>query len=278
MNVNVIIFLFILSFALVNPIWNINGVRMWTAAQIYLYGALLYFVEGNRKGVFWILASVLFHFSFIFPIVIFLVYLVVPKNDVVLFVFFISTIFIVEFDIDIIDKIINYLPELFRLKLFPYLNPDYAIIVLEEKSSSSLHVVIANALSNWYLYIWATVIFFTRKKCFENFSTGNKLFNFALFLGGWSQIISFLPSGGRFLVISTACFYFVFVIVLTKIEQDSLHIKIAHWTVPLIIFLVLFNIRIGFDYIGILHLLGNPLIALFVEQQSPLIDYIKFIF
>jgi hypothetical protein len=48
---SLILSLFILGMALINPIWNINGARMWTAAQIFLFGCLLFFLRNEKKGL-----------------------------------------------------------------------------------------------------------------------------------------------------------------------------------------------------------------------------------
>jgi len=63
---NLIVIVFFTVFAFINPIWNINGVRMWTAGQIFIYGILLIFIEKKKKGLIWILITPLVHFSFLF--------------------------------------------------------------------------------------------------------------------------------------------------------------------------------------------------------------------
>jgi hypothetical protein len=39
---------YILVFALICPIWRINGFRFWTATHIFLFGLLPYLLDGNK--------------------------------------------------------------------------------------------------------------------------------------------------------------------------------------------------------------------------------------
>ena len=73
-----LLFFFMLAFALVNPIWNINGVRMWTAAQIFLYGVFRLSLENDKKGFIWAATSILVHFSFLFPFALLLSFWFIP--------------------------------------------------------------------------------------------------------------------------------------------------------------------------------------------------------
>lgn len=41
----------IISFVLIVPFWQINGFRMWTAAHIFFYGAILYLLDVSKKRV-----------------------------------------------------------------------------------------------------------------------------------------------------------------------------------------------------------------------------------
>lgn len=81
------LFLFLGAFAMINPVWNINGVRMWTAGQIYIFGILLWFFEGKKAGLLWSSLSILVHFSFSFPVVLFFIYFLLPGNLFLWFLF-----------------------------------------------------------------------------------------------------------------------------------------------------------------------------------------------
>jgi hypothetical protein len=46
-------------------------------------------------------------------------------------------------------------------------------------------------------------------------------------------------------------------------------------SIPLLIFYCIFTIRVGFDYMGISTFIGNPFAALLIEDNTPLIEFVK---
>ena len=54
-----------LFFMLICPIWEINGVRMWTALHVFVYGALPYLYNYDRSKIIWCFISLFFHFFFL---------------------------------------------------------------------------------------------------------------------------------------------------------------------------------------------------------------------
>ena len=69
----------LITFLLINPFWNLNGFRFYTASQVFIYGILLYFVEEKKSGIWFILSTFTIHFSFMIAIVIFLILLAIRK-------------------------------------------------------------------------------------------------------------------------------------------------------------------------------------------------------
>nr|MBP7505728.1 hypothetical protein [Prolixibacteraceae bacterium] len=102
-----------------------------------------------------------------------------------------------------------------------------------------------------------------------------RFFGFTLFLGGFVQIVSLIPSGPRFIIISHALFYVVFILVLARVPGKSSFSLIKNISVPLLLYYILYNVRMGFDFMGILTFLGNPLFAFLSSEQLPLIEFIK---
>jgi hypothetical protein len=49
-------------------------------------------------------------------------------------------------------------------------------------------------------------------------------------------------------------------------------------SVPFLLLFIIVTARVGFDYMGFLTIAGNPVIALFYVDSTPLIDYVKMIF
>ena len=274
-KVGFVLFLFILLFALINPIWNINGVRMYTAAQIFLYGTLRFFLNNDKKGVFWAAGSILVHFSFLFPVLLLFVYLWLPKHVTLYFILFILTSFIHELDIQAIRHYIIFLPESFQHKMFGYTNEAVILARKEAATPYSWHVQWAHIFSRWITYILVIAAYVWRKHWINDNLYTKKLFMYALYMGGFAQIAALLPSGGRFFTISNSLFYIVFILILSRKTENKMFFRLAYLTAPFLLFIIIFQIRVGFDYAGFMSILGNPFTLLFGNEQTPLIDFVK---
>lgn len=277
-RIEFLLLLFIVGFILINPVWNINGVRMWTAAQIFLYGSLIYLLEDSRKkGLIFILSSVLVHFSFMFPAALFIAFIFLPMNLWLFFVFFISASFVNELNIRTVRETLSFLPEVFQPKIESYTSEQYVQKVMGAQSPVSWHVKFADIAGRIIIYVWVLIVFLNRKKWLGN-NDMLKLFCFGLFLGGFAKIAGLIPSGGRFWTIAASVLYAVIVLFISGYKPFKYMGLLRVITIPLLSFVVLFNLRLGLNYTGVLTFAGNPLISFFLNDRAPLIDLIKQIF
>ncbi len=277
-KIDFVLLLFMVAFALVNPIWNINGVRMWTAAQVFIFGVLRYYIYKDKKGIIWIASSILFHFSFMFPVAIFLVYLLVPGNTTVWLIFFLAASFIRELDLSQVRSVLSFLPDFLQPRVSAYTTEAYYETILESRKVTTWHIQFSSIFGRWILYLWTFLVYFTRKLWLNRFPDVNKIYVFALFLGGFAQIAANVPSGGRFMLLVNMLMFSVFVIMMAQIRLDR---KLQIWkiiTLPFLLFYLIIQIRMGLDFIGISTFFSNPVLALFVEDTTPVIDFVKKIF
>ncbi|HPJ79235.1 MAG TPA: EpsG family protein [Prolixibacteraceae bacterium] len=272
------LFLFLGAFAMINPVWNINGVRMWTAGQIYIFGILLWFFEGKKAGLLWSSLSILVHFSFSFPVVLFFIYFLLPGNLFLWFLFFAATSFVREIDLKVVRELLDYLPDIFRDRLEGYTSENYARSLMKTEMRMPLYVQLSEKVANAIVYLWASVLFLTRREWGAFSPELKKLFGFALFMGGFAQVVSLIPSGLRFIVIAHSLFYAAFIPVIANLPSKPSFNLLKAVTVPLLVYFIFFNVRMGFDFIGILTFLGNPLVALISPEHSPLIELVKIFF
>ena len=94
-------------------------------------------------------------------------------------------------------------------------------------------------------------------------------------MGGIAQILSNVPSGGRYMTIVSVILYAVIVLF---VSDRKMHFQLQvykYLSFPFILFVIVFQIRKGFDYIGISTFISNPIIAAFVEDTEPLIVFVK---
>lgn len=274
-KISVLLFLFMFSYALINPIWNINGVRMWTAAHVFLFGILQYFILQKPGGISWSVLSVLIHFSFLFPLGILGLWLVVPKKINYLFALYLITAFIDEINVLELRELLSFLPAVFQPRVESYTNEAYVLRVQEASGNFAWHVQFASQALKWVVYGWVTLFFLKSGKWKHQLPQLYNLFLFGLLFGAAAHLAAHVPSGGRFLTISNLIFFAVFAGVTGSKLVSIQHKVISAITVFLLGFSVIFNIRVGLDYIGFLTFIGNPFIAPIFDNQVPIIDFIK---
>lgn len=278
-NLTFHLMLFILVFSLIIPVWYINGVRMWTAAQILIYGVLLYFIENERKkGLMWAGVSAFVHFSFIFPLFILLVFKFMPKKIFIFTIFYIITLFVSEVNLFMVQDYMRLLPEIFQPRVSSYTNTDYALSIAASAKEYNWYVGFSgNALKIAVTSMLFVLLFYSRKVLRRTVF----LYEFACFIllfGSLANLASLVPSGGRFLALVNA-FSMVFIVLYLSRYRINFMVKLVRTlSLPLLIFYCIFSIRVGFDFIGISTFLGNPITALFIEDSTPIIEYVKSLF
>jgi len=270
-----IIFLYILTFALLNPIWNINGFRMWTAAQIFLFGALPYFFEGKPRRLIWSAAAILVHFSFLYPVAVLGLFYFLRNRLNAYFVFFVITSFIKELDLEFVRNSLSFLPGFLQARVTGYTNIEYAEFRLERVQLHNWYIVYSRLALQYVVYAFTIFIYFFFKKQLYERRDLLSLFCFSILLYGFANIFSLVPSGGRVLVVATT-FMFAFAIILISVyprEKSLSAIKTILF--PFLLLFCIVKLREGMDFYGLSTLIGNPFYSLFYSDTVPLIEEIK---
>lgn len=274
-----IILLMILTYAMTNPIWEINGVRMWTAAHIFLYGSLRYILFEEKKGLIWAGISILVHYSFLFPFTLLVIYLFLPVNLTFLFIFYVIASFFVDANLSSIRQVLFFLPDVYHSKVNDYTTEVSSVIRTSAYNSQSWHIKFAGLSLKWVLNLWIFAAYWFRNYWIEQSSDLKRLFSYALFIGGFAHLASSLISGGRFLTISRGLFFAFFILFVHNHFQFLKKLKILKYiSFPLLLFYVLFKFRLGFDYMGFSTIFGNPIFTYFFNEQTRLIDFVKQLF
>lgn len=275
-RISYLIIILMVFYAIINPIWNINGVRMWTAAQVFVFGILNLFVLSNRKYWIWLILSVLIHFSFFIPAVVFFAFKYLPKKESFFVAFYLITLTINEIDLFQFRTSLSFLPEILQPKVQSYTNERYAEGLELAMARVNWYVRLQSTLSVVMINIWVVILYLKRNSWRHIFPNYYSLFLFLLLFGGIANILANVPSGARFLVVSDMLFI---ALVLLIYGNANLKIKLSPLLASFIIaasfFVIIFKVRVGMDYIGPLLFFGNPFIVLFIEDQTPLIQFIK---
>ena len=262
--------LFLLTFSFVLGFWLVTGVRMNTAAHVFFYGAFLYLYKNQKKGMLFVLSSVLFHFSFILPIGLFLIYSLVRINYRLLYVLYLASFFVVELNVESIRNFLELnMPNFLQPKVKSYLGDEWVEFYNENIGTGNWYI-------NYYLksLSYFTVVFISVLIFKANLTKGvQKLLGFSLLFLSVANIISLLPSGSRFLIVA---FLFSMATCFIVIAQVKLPLvtRSARFLSPLLLLFCIVSIRMSLDFFNITTF-TNPIVVLFTDINIPLIDFFK---
>ena len=262
--------LLLLTYSFVFGFWTITGVRMNTAAHVFFYGGFLYLYHNKKNGLLIALSSVLFHFSFALPVALLIIYSLVRLNYRFIYFFYLASFFVAELNIDFIRNTLEgSLPDFLQPRVVSYLNEEYIDDIAESSVQANWYIAYFQKFLSYFTLIFFSVIFLKADLTKQI----KKLLGFSLLFLAVANIVSLLPSGGRFLnvafLFSMAC---CFIIVL----QNKLLIvsKTTKLLSPLLMLFCIISVRSSFDFFNITTL-TNPIVVMFTDINVPLIDFIK---
>ena len=263
----------ILYFASVWPIWQIAGARFGTAFHLFMYGIMPYLLDKNTNKLPFVFLSAFVHFSFLFPIALFLLSLFIPRNQYVALIFYVITLFIKEINLSAVNEFLNtYLPSFLHNRVDIYANEEYYRLIKE--ATYSFHVIFMNDVGYIVTQILLFSSFYILIKFLKDNIPVNNLFFFSLFVASFSNIASLIPNGERFLSLSQMFIISSVIFIFSELEIDNLYRKRIIPITLLLLIPIVFKIRVGCDYYGF-SLFGNYITAFFIEDNTPFIEFIK---
>lgn len=274
-KVTVVLFVLILTFSLINPIWKINGFRMWTAAQIFLYGALIFFFEGKSKGLIWASVSVFVHFSFLLPLSALILFYFIKNKTNLYLVIFIITSFIKELDLVFVRDSLSFLPGFLQTRVSGYTNLDYAEFRADRLLLGNWYLKYSELVLKWIVYAFCLSIYFFFIKWVKQRQELLALFCFSLLIYSFANIFSLVPSGGRMITVANTFMFSFFVIFFSRYQENRNVSILKTLSIPFLLLFCVVSLRIGMDYYGLMTIIGNPVLAVIYTEAFPLIEQIK---
>jgi hypothetical protein len=269
------LWILIIAFICVLGFWNLSGVRMWTAAHVFFFGAFQYLVHGKRKGILVVISSVLIHFSFILPVSIFILFIVNRFPWRLLYYLFIGSFFISSLNVPAIRAALESVaPDFLLPRVNSYTSDEYVEVVADLNDSANWYVKYYTNSLMWLLVALFTTIYFSKKTNFKDEKSFSNLFGFSLLILTTGNITSLLPSGGRYVLISQLFGVAVLVYYYARFD-NLLYRNCLKLLTPLLYFFILVNLRISFDTISVMSVFSNPILAALVDWPIPLINLIK---
>jgi len=269
------LWILIFAFASVIGFWELNGVRMWTAAHIFFYGAFIFIIKGERKGMMIAAASILVHFSFVLPVAILVAYTMVKLPWKILYLVFIASFFVSELNIGSVGTFLGGIaPEFLVPRINSYTSDDYVESVSNAEAATNWYVTYYLKSLGWVIFIMISFIYFSNLARIKSNRAFSHFFGFAILFLSIGNLMSMIPSGGRYLTI--ARLFALALLFLFYVWYDSLSYRKFLVTLsPLLLFFIIVSIRISFETTTFVTILANPIIALFIDVPIPLIAFFK---
>jgi len=199
---NVVFYMLLFMFCYSNPIYNINGVRFWTAAWIGVYVALSVFVEKDHKKLLLLMLLPLIHGSSVIWVAIMAIALLLSRFQTITISFFIASSFVSAVSyIDILDDYSYLLPQFMQNQLWSYTESEMALKRLSGVSEyGEVYADFLMALPGYFQILLSYLLILNRKKINRDKHAGHIL-AIMLALAAITNFLSGIPSMGRFRVL-----------------------------------------------------------------------------
>lgn len=187
---------FLLCFS--NPIFNINGMRFWTASWIGVYVALRLFIDHDYKYALLLVLMPLIHGSSVIWVAFMAIAFLTSKFQNVWIVLFIASSFVSGLSaLDTIGQYSGMLPQFMQNQLWAYTESGGALERIERESQVNGYWDVLNALPGFFLLLMTYLLIYYRKKINED-ERGKHLLTVLLALSAVTNFVSAIPSMGRF--------------------------------------------------------------------------------
>lgn len=272
-NNNTKLWVLLIVLLIVTPKMTSITHRWWTALQVFLYGALPVIFERKYIRIVWcIAATVLIHFSFLYPLALLVVALLLPKRTLwpYLLVFVISnTLADLNFNA-IIPYVERFLPEMTADRTISYINSeefDHNFF----STSARLFMNIANAV----LAIW---IYFRGKHALKEDKSLRTIYVASLLIGSFAMITNLTEWGWRYLDLSNTLLVCLYIYYLSINIDDASVNGMFRMLSPVFIYFIVFQIRGFLSIIGPFQLFaGNYFTTWFLNDSFSVLDMIKYV-
>ncbi len=259
----------LLLFVFLIPFWNINGIRFYLATHIFVYSTAHFFLFQRKKYLLIALFAPLVHFSFVLCLSVLLVYLLLGKRLWIYLVFLTVAMFIYQ---PSLGTILSNLPQVSGAaqdKLEGYTYLEYIEDQKAAVANASWFLYLRSDLLSYLFYIVTAYFILFRYRELRYSRYAPFLIMGVLFLS-LGKFTAALPNTGRFISVG---FLFFAAFLYFKIMEK----KMGYWLkrimiiaiFPMLLFIIV-EIRVGINVISPGIFYTNPLVAPYIEYNTPL--------
>ncbi len=180
-----------------NSVFNINGMRFWTAAWMLAYGMLSFFAEQRKIGLVWVFITPLVHVTFILPILLFAISELTRRFKKLWTILLWCSVPFSFLSLELIPIVSSYIPDIYMNKFEFYTDKQYIAI----RASGIGFTYIENFLRTC-LILWEVYFLYRLTKVFDkkNYKYQSLLHLSVVFVA-ISNFLSVIPSVGRYIIV-----------------------------------------------------------------------------
>jgi hypothetical protein len=257
------------------PFWQMQGFRFWLATIYFLWCILKYFETRSFFFLLITIFSLTIHISFIFCILIIILFIIFRKYDILPFYFiYILSLFISNIDFMGISNFFGQFSGALEYKIVGYGNENYRDVVNE----------LNQLKTNWYvslreigiILVTNTILlfsFFYRKKINEN--KFKEVLILSLIMFSVTNIVSDFPSMGRFYAIANFILFCYFLSAYGELLINAFSKGVYIFFIPILFLYCIVELRIGADNFPLIGFFTNWYLFPFYTPYESLIDTIK---
>jgi hypothetical protein len=236
-------------FIMTIPVTMISGVRMWTAAWIFFYGAYRVVTERNPRFLIVTFSAAFVHWSFMSANAILVIYYLVGNRNIIYLPLALSSFVIPQLAAPLFRSLALKLGGGLQQRYTNYSSEGYISAVQEGAAQSAWFMRITSDLVFYYLLI-AIALIQLRHNSRMNGKTEKNLFSFLLLFLAFVNFGMPIPSfGERFMVLfflfATAYLMLYFI----KMPGEKLYFIIILGAFPMMLY-SLINFRLGTESIN----------------------------
>lgn len=189
---------FIFTFS--NPIFNINGVRFWTAAWLGVFSMLKIYVDKDNRYYFLAIVTPLIHVSYLIYVLVIIAAKISAKIPKLMIIIYIFSFFFSYISFEIIEKYKSFLPAVLQNIIWSYTESETAINRMNNINEYSLplYATILNSLPKLFINT-CVIVFIKERDKITNNDTSSKIFGLILLWMTLLNLTSGIPSMGRFI-------------------------------------------------------------------------------
>ena len=214
----IVFYALLFMFCYSNPIFNINGVRFWTAAWIGVYVALNLFVERKYRMIPLLILMPLVHGSSVIWVVIMLAAIILSRFQKVTIGLYLASSFVSAVSyLNILNDYSYMLPQFMQNQIWSYTESDMALDRLAGISEyGAAYADFLIALPGYFQILLCIFLILNRKEINQNKKAGI-LMTVMLALAAITNFLSGIPSMGRF-----QAFVIPFLVIVWSMNHDIL--------------------------------------------------------